>query len=87
MLSKRTSLYAVYADIDNNDAAKDSGLYASIGDAMAGGVAGGDGYQRAVNLGAHGFSFAREIWGRPRAPQAGYNRRVVAKWGGVAGDN
>ena len=55
-LSKRTALYAVYADIDNNEAAKDSGLYASIGDAMAGGVAGGDGYQRGVNLGLrHSF--------------------------------
>lgn len=49
-------LYAVYADIDNNRAAKDSGLYASIGDAMAGGVAGGDGFQRGVNLGLrHSF--------------------------------
>lgn len=55
-LSKRTALYAVYADIDNNRAAKDSGLYASIGDAMAGGVAGGDGFQRGVNLGLrHSF--------------------------------
>ena len=55
-LSKRTALYAVYADITNNNAAKDSGLYASIGDAMTGGVAGGDGYQRAVNVGLrHSF--------------------------------
>lgn len=55
-LSKRTALYLVYADIDNNEAAKDSGLYGSIGDAMAGGVAGGDGYQRGVNLGLrHSF--------------------------------
>ncbi len=50
-LSKRTSLYAVYADINNNRAARDSGLFSSIGDAMSNGTAGGDGYQRGANLG------------------------------------
>jgi predicted porin len=50
-LSKRTALYAVYADINNNRAARDNALYSSIGDAMSNGVAGGDGYQRGANLG------------------------------------
>ncbi|MBN8440906.1 MAG: porin [Thauera sp.] len=50
-LSKRTSLYAVYADINNNRAARESTLFSSIGDAIAGGTVNGDGYQSGANLG------------------------------------
>jgi predicted porin len=50
-LSKRTSLYAVYADINNNRAARDGTLFSSIGDAIAGGTVNGDGYQSGANLG------------------------------------
>lgn len=52
-LSKRTSLYAAYADIDNNRAARAAAtLQAAVGDASRG----GDGYQRGVSLGIrHAF--------------------------------
>lgn len=47
-LSKRTSLYTAYSDINNKGAAKDNAdLSASVGDATSG----GDGYQRGFNLG------------------------------------
>ena len=46
-LSKRTSLYAVYSDIDNNRAARNNALYGSVGDATNE----GQGYQQGANLG------------------------------------
>lgn len=52
-LSKRTTLYAVYADINNNGAAKDTAnLFASVG----AGYNPGNGYQRGASLGIqHAF--------------------------------
>lgn len=47
-LSKRTSIYTAYSDINNKDAAKDNAdLSAGVGDATSG----GDGYQRGFSLG------------------------------------
>ncbi|MBN8443033.1 MAG: porin [Thauera sp.] len=47
-LSKRTSIYTAYSDINNKGSAKDEAdLSASVGDATSG----GDGYQRGFNLG------------------------------------
>ena len=46
-LSKRTSLYAAYSDINNNSAAKNSGLHGTVGDAGNNGL----GYQQGANLG------------------------------------
>lgn len=49
-LSKRTGVYATYADINNNKAAEESGdgaLIGSVGDATSA----GDGYQRGFNVG------------------------------------
>ncbi|ATE58810.1 porin [Thauera sinica] len=53
-LSKRTGLYATYADINNNKAAEHAGdefLIGSVGDATSG----GGGYQRGFNVGIRHF--------------------------------